>query len=134
MVEQSSCKSPLATGTGGEMASPERGPLQLLQRDFPPRALHSLNIKILALAVSHFVCKSAALPRLVSVYLCVSAACLSLPPWKQAAGPTVQTSDLNKHPERRLESWHARPCKSKLLGKKIGNVAEFQPVALQRAA
>lgn len=101
---------------------------------FPTRTRRSLNIKILAPAVSCFLPKSAALPRLVSVRVCLRAVCLSLPLWKRAAGPTVQASDLNKHPERRLESWQVRLRKSELLGKKIGNIAEFQPVALQRAA
>ena len=85
---------------------------------FPTRTLPNLNTKILALGVSYFLAKSAALPRLVSVRVCLCAVCLSLPLWKQAAGPTVQTSDLNKHPERRLESWHVRSRESKLLGKR----------------
>lgn len=71
-----------------------------------PSSLQNLTIKILAPALS----------RLVSIREGPCAVCLPFPlEPRQAAGPTVQTSDLNKCPERRLENWHSHALNSELL-------------------
>lgn len=80
---------------------------------FHTRDLSNLTIKILAPALLRLVSIDECMD---TMHVCMYAAGLSFPLGpRRAAGPTVQTSDLNKCPERRLENWHSHAHNSELL-------------------